>query len=231
MWTDKGLEYNQKTTIYVSGPMSGYPEHNFPAFEAAAKDLRARHFVVISPHENDGGDTSNTWHYYMRQDIIHVAQCNQVLVLEGWENSRGARVEVFLAKMLNIPINHYPSFEPVNEEAIEKACYNMVRDYFPEKESEESMVDEARRLVSGDRQSAYGHPFHDFSRTATMWTGLLSEKLQPGKRIEPEEIGMAMVLLKLSRQMNKKKRDNIVDAHGYLITVDMVQKYRKENNV
>lgn len=220
------------TTIYVSGPMSGYKEHNFPAFEAATKDLRGKGYTVISPHENDNGDTSNTWHYYMRQDIVHVAKCNQVLVLEGWENSRGARVEVFLARMLGIPIQHYPSFRPIDTASIKKACQDMVNDYFPaEEDIEETPAEEATRLVGGDRQAAYGHPYHDFLRTSTMWNGLFSEKLKQGCKIEPEEVGMAMVLLKLSRQMNKKKRDNIVDAHGYLITVDMVEKYKKENKV
>ena len=39
--------------IYIAGPMRSYPAFNFPAFHAAAKDLRERGHAVWSPAEND----------------------------------------------------------------------------------------------------------------------------------------------------------------------------------
>ena len=36
--------------IYISGPMSGYPDLNRPAFDAAEKRLTAQGHFVINPH-------------------------------------------------------------------------------------------------------------------------------------------------------------------------------------
>ena len=79
----------------------------------------------------------------------------------------------------------------------------------------ESMVDEARRIVLGDRNSSYGDPRSDYEKTAKIWSGLLAHKLKAD--ISAEEAILMMVGLKLSREVHRQKRDNIVDAHGYLL--------------
>jgi hypothetical protein len=79
----------------------------------------------------------------------------------------------------------------------------------------ESMVDEARRVVLGERNESYGDPRDDYLKTAKIWSGLLAHKLKAD--ISPEEAMLLMVGLKLSREVHRHKRDNIVDAHGYLL--------------
>lgn len=69
----------------------------------------------------------------------------------------------------------------------------------------------------GDRNSSYGNPKDDFVGTGLMWTGLLQDLLKPGVVIPPERVSLMMAALKLRREANKHKRDNIVDAHGYLL--------------
>jgi hypothetical protein len=216
--------------VYISGPMSNLPDHNFPAFDAAEKELLERGYRVINPANNDNRSHGKPWEFYMRLDIKHVAESDLMYVLDGWQNSRGARVEVFIAKVLGITVKNYSLDSHVDESMISEAMYKMLHDFIslhPIAPDEELIVDEAKRIVSGDRQKAYGSPHKDFSRTAKMWTGLLSEKLIEGEEIAPEQVGMMMVLLKLSRHMNRPKRDNLVDAHGYLITVDLVEQYKK----
>ncbi len=99
--------------IYISGPMSGLPEHNFPAFEAAAKALRARGHEVVSPHEVDTlpslgtGDKDAIWRAYMREDIALLVRCQKVVRLPGWEKSRGAMLEVLIAENLKMEIEDY----------------------------------------------------------------------------------------------------------------------------
>lgn len=88
--------------------------------------------------------------------------------------------------------------------------------------SKEAILEEARRLVHLERIQEYGHPLDDFSRTAGMATAMLSNKLMAGCTISPEEVGLFMILVKVSRQVNKSKRDNMVDVAGYAETVQMV---------
>lgn len=73
--------------------------------------------------------------------------------------------------------------------------------------------------MHGDRQDAYGHPFHDFSRTAAMWSAIL------GTTVTPAQVGLCMCAVKISRECNKPKRDNLTDLAGYAATVQMVREY------
>ena len=52
---------------------------------------------------------------------------------------------------------------------------------------EESILEEAKRIVHGDRGENYGHPFEDFSRTAQIWSAIL------GIDVEPEQVALCMV--------------------------------------
>lgn len=89
--------------VYISGPMTGIPEFNYPAFEDAAQRLRALGYDVVSPHEiNPPDGIDHTWEWYLRRDIAGLVECDGIVVLPGWENSRGARVETDLASVLGI---------------------------------------------------------------------------------------------------------------------------------
>ena len=79
----------------------------------------------------------------------------------------------------------------------------------------ESILEEAQRLTSVERQDAYGHPLDDYTRTAELWTGLLRHKLKPGESITWADAIRCMVAVKLSRDVHRMQRDNMVDAAGY----------------
>ena len=92
-----------KEPVYVSGPMTGYPEFNYPAFTHACRVLRDQGLTVLSPHEV--GETPGlTWADYIRKDLALLAQAQSVVVLDGWECSRGAQLEVYIAHALGMPV-------------------------------------------------------------------------------------------------------------------------------
>lgn len=194
--------------IYLSGPMTGLPDWNFPEFNRVAKKLRALGAVVLNPAETDGGNnTSHPRKYYMRFDIELLLKANSIVVLDGWQKSRGAKVETDIAKELDLPFFD-EDLNPYNEETI---------------------CQEADRIVSSDRGSDYGHPIHDFTRTGILWQGVLRDwaKATGGDEpVPPNLVGLCMVGVKMSREVNKSKRDNRVDGAGYFKCVDMIANYK-----
>ena len=90
----------------------------------------------------------------------------------------------------------------------------------------DSILNEAHELVHRDRGKDYGHPLDDFSRSAKMITGVLSDLLKPGVEIPAERIPMIVICIKLSREINKPKRDNRVDMAGYAETLEMIHDER-----
>jgi len=95
---------------YLSGPMTGYPEYNYAAFNAAAARLRQLGMDVINPAETAGGIKHLDRKTFMSIDIGYVEACDCVVVIDGWEKSRGALLEVQIAIALNQPIF---KFDPV----------------------------------------------------------------------------------------------------------------------
>ena len=75
----------------------------------------------------------------------------------------------------------------------------------------ESILTEAQNLVHGPRQASYGHPADDFQRTADL-LNVLSKR---GRAWLPSDVALVMMCVKLSRQANAYKRDNLVDPCGY----------------
>lgn len=89
--------------VYISGPMTGLPESNYPAFFAAEAQLSDAGFAVANPARIPDPDP-NTWENYMRGAVKMVCDCDAVALLPGWEASRGARFEVELAKTLGLNV-------------------------------------------------------------------------------------------------------------------------------
>lgn len=87
-----------------------------------------------------------------------------------------------------------------------------------------SVLLEAERLVHGERQASYGHPKDDFSRTAALATIVLAKRLSGP--LTPEDVAKFMVCVKLSREVNGHKRDNLVDLCGYVETLAMLREGR-----
>jgi hypothetical protein len=88
--------------------------------------------------------------------------------------------------------------------------------------SEETILQEAQRIVHGDRGEAYGHPYDDYLATVTMWRAMILHRYGVDVPLTPEFGCLMMVALKVSRECNKHKRDNLVDGCGYFECADMV---------
>lgn len=103
--------------IYIAGPMTGIKDWNFPAFFAAEETLKRLGHEPINPAHNDGDtvekallsagspDKPNfTWASYMQRDLPHVLGCDALCLLPGWQDSKGAQLEVTVAKAIGLPL-------------------------------------------------------------------------------------------------------------------------------
>ena len=102
--------------IYIAGPMSGYPEFNFPAFFTAQYTLERQGWKVWNPaaKESEGdvvqsgsfasGDQKALvsegwdWQSAFEWDCQKVLRSDAIYMLKGWERSTGARAEHAVAQ-------------------------------------------------------------------------------------------------------------------------------------
>lgn len=89
--------------LYLAGPMTGYPELNFPQFHAETSRLRALGFEIVNPAEINADPTAG-WLDCMRADIKQLVDCDGVALLPHWNESRGASIEHNLARDLGLRI-------------------------------------------------------------------------------------------------------------------------------
>jgi len=87
---------------------------------------------------------------------------------------------------------------------------------------EQSILQEAEHLINGPRQEDYAHPYDDFTRIAKLWSAIL------GIEVPAERVPLMMVGVKISRECNKHKRDNLVDGAGYFGTLELLYAKKKQ---
>lgn len=109
--------------VYCSGPMTGHPDLNRPAFDAAERRLSEQGHFVINPHRTSAlfgtagelaeafaaayaNPLQNVGSYeaharrlrlaraVMDADLAAVRSCHAIYLLRGWETSRGAKKEL-----------------------------------------------------------------------------------------------------------------------------------------
>ena len=91
------------TKTYIAGPMTGIKDLNFPAFHQAAEWLRGMGHEVVNPAEINP-DHHMSWEACMRSDIAALVTCDAIMLLPGWEDSRGAKLEHHIAERLGLRI-------------------------------------------------------------------------------------------------------------------------------
>ena len=82
------------------------------------------------------------------------------------------------------------------------------------RQMKKKLAEEANELVNGDRQKSYGHPRKNFQLTADLWSVVL------GVPVTPEQVALCMLQVKIARELHAPKRDNLVDAIGYILTYE-----------
>lgn len=98
-----------RATIYLCGPMSNLPDFNYPEFHRVANILRAVGYQVENPAENNAPECG-TYIGWIRLALAKLINCNALAYLDGWENSKGAHIEIRTARDLDMPIKHWQAW-------------------------------------------------------------------------------------------------------------------------
>lgn len=108
MIKSKNTKKNNSIKVYISGPMSGYEDFNFPAFMEMEKKLsEIENVIPVNPvyisKSVEREMLKPNYEDYLKKDIEALLHCNAVILLDDWEKSRGCNIEVAVAGYFNIP--------------------------------------------------------------------------------------------------------------------------------
>lgn len=104
---------NKLKCVYIAGPITGRPTEEYLAhFARAAADLTSLGYRPLNPTTQFGRlqPLFNRLPYRLQMliDLYRLAHCDKILLLNGWNFSRGAKLEKALADFLDIPtLNFY----------------------------------------------------------------------------------------------------------------------------
>jgi hypothetical protein len=185
--------------IYIAGPMTGIENYNRPKFNEAAAQWRETLHIehVINPAENFDGRLDLSYETYIRKSIEQVLGSSHLYMLDGWKNSRGARLEHDMAMCLGLTVWYQRQSDAINYQG--------------------PIEEEARSIVGGERHQSYGSASTSMKHVARTWEALLSAHNQQDVEVSGSLVCRMMAAMKLVRQCNSKKRDNLVDAVGYTL--------------
>jgi hypothetical protein len=98
--------------IYLAGKYSGDIAENIQRAREVAIELWQKGYAVICPHLNTANfeeDCKCAYDDYIKGDLQIVSRVDAVVLLPGWQDSNGAKLEAVHAKQHGIPVTEYPA--------------------------------------------------------------------------------------------------------------------------
>ena len=97
---------------YISGKVTGDKDFR-KKFQEAEEWLVKHKHKVVNPvkDEADGKE----WQYYLKKDLQKLLSCTAIILLNDWEESRGARLEKFVAEELGYEVYYFDELKGIIE--------------------------------------------------------------------------------------------------------------------
>ena len=82
-----------------------------------------------------------------------------------------------------------------------------------------SVLQEAHKIIYGDREKTYGHPSKNLKTIAIMWNAYMDSVGE--RKLNAQDVAVMMILLKSARLANDPShRDSVVDICGYAALIE-----------
>lgn len=92
-------------TVYISGQITGLELKEAKAnFDKAEALLLEKGFKPLNPMKVNPPLSGKQWKEYMLDDIVQLFNCDSIYLLDNWQDSKGARIEHFIAQELDMMI-------------------------------------------------------------------------------------------------------------------------------
>ena len=209
--------------VYVAGPMTGIEDFNFPAFNAEANRLRAAGWHVENPADHGHVDGAE-WGDYLRYDIWRLATCEAIHLLPGWKKSRGAKLEVHIAKALGMKVRYAHGAESAADLMIDQGADFLMMQLAaePKPDPVEVFLDEIRAELKRARAKFPGDRIMGLALAEEFGELIKAMLDEPAANVRKEAIQTAVmaarVVLDGDRSVKEWRAqqglDQIGDQHG-----------------
>ena len=93
--------------LYLAGPMTSKPKHNYPAFNEAELVLSQMGHQVFNPARNFDGRDDLPYNWYIREDLKLMSFADGIVFLPDWRYSNGCLLEYHVAFTIGMHIYEY----------------------------------------------------------------------------------------------------------------------------
>lgn len=126
--------------VYISGAITNNPHYHYQFGEAEAKLIKEGH-AVLNPCKNEGF----TYREYINMGLCELMHCDAIYMLEGWENSTGAKLEYEYAIAVGLEVMGYkPEIKPVKLTEKDKG---LIESFISKKEPQVLEFDEMQAII------------------------------------------------------------------------------------
>lgn len=85
--------------VYIAGKITGNPDY-INQFAEAEKELKASGHTVLNPVKNKGF----SYKEYIDMGLCELMKCDGIYLLDGWQESSGARLEFLYAMVTDMVV-------------------------------------------------------------------------------------------------------------------------------
>lgn len=104
------IQEAEKMKIYIAGPISTNEDYQ-NKFKEAEEQLKKLGHIPMNPVKNVGFEYKD----YIDMGLTELSKCDGIILLNGWESSNGARLEMDYAITVGLEILFYSDIDVLEE--------------------------------------------------------------------------------------------------------------------